>query len=440
MGKMMKYNLEATDENIMESIKQNTYRRIEYVKGFIEAIDLIDSNMFISLDAKWGEGKTFYIRQIEMTLKYLYLKKIGSDVSGLENVFEKSSLNNISLQSICLPIYYNSWLYDYHTDPLLSLLFVIVKQCGKYISTTFDSKSIADKIFSICTSFSLSTLKGQVALDLQKVKDSFQGKDILQDIKTAEEIREIIKLILDEVINENAQKLVIFIDELDRCKPSYAIELLERIKHYFDDERIIFIASLNKEQLVHTISKYYGSSFDSTGYLNRFFDYNMYLPDIPNYCKEEIFETKEEQYFLKEIVRELSEYYRLTLRDSIIFQQKMEAGLKEYCIDYTAQGCMLSVFVPIIQVLDIVSQSEKRKFMQGDDTVLWELFNNISSLNKLACRFGKTQLKTSESFNEGFEEIKNLYEWIFGNKKDYIGRLDVSADLKNVCIKVCNGF
>ena len=44
------------------------------------------------------------------------------------------------------------------------------------------------------------------------------------------------KEIFNEIIEEQTQKLVIFIDELDRCKPSYALEMLERIKHYFDDD------------------------------------------------------------------------------------------------------------------------------------------------------------------------------------------------------------
>lgn len=49
------------------------------------------------------------------------------------------------------------------------------------------------------------------------------------------------KQIFDEVIVEHAQKLVIFIDELDRCRPSFALEMLERLKHYFDDDRIILL-------------------------------------------------------------------------------------------------------------------------------------------------------------------------------------------------------
>lgn len=43
--------------------------------------------------------------------------------------------------------------------------------------------------------------------------------------------------------------MVVFIDELDRCKPDYAIRLLERIKHYFGDERITFVLSLNMDEL-----------------------------------------------------------------------------------------------------------------------------------------------------------------------------------------------
>lgn len=65
MKKYKKYNLDATDENIMAALKNNDYARADAIKGFIEGLDLIDTNMFISLDARWGEGKTFYIRQIE---------------------------------------------------------------------------------------------------------------------------------------------------------------------------------------------------------------------------------------------------------------------------------------------------------------------------------------------------------------------------------------
>lgn len=61
MKKYRKYTTEATDDFIKKAIKDDTYSRSDSIKNFIEGLDLIDTNVFISLDAKWGEGKTFYI-------------------------------------------------------------------------------------------------------------------------------------------------------------------------------------------------------------------------------------------------------------------------------------------------------------------------------------------------------------------------------------------
>lgn len=64
--------------------------------------------------------------------------------------------------------------------------------------------------------------------------------------------------------------MIIFIDELDRCKPSFAVHLLEQIKHYLYDERIIFVLSVNQEELQYTIKHFYGNEFDASRYLDRF--------------------------------------------------------------------------------------------------------------------------------------------------------------------------
>lgn len=441
MKKFKKYNIDATDNNILKTIENNEYGRADYIKDFVEGLDLIETNMFISLDARWGEGKTFYIRQIEMTLKYLSKKSLGQDVADLEPYFSNSKLKAIKLNNTYLPIYYNSWLYDYHSDPLMSLLYILVKECGKYVSTVMDNKGIGEKLLSLLSSFSLSLPFSQLTGNFESIIEKFKGSDILEEIKTAEEIRQIVKQILDEIIVENAQKLIVFIDELDRCRPDYAIETLERIKHYFDDERIIFVISVNKEQLIHTISKFYGDSFDSTGYLNKFFDINIFLPEIPQYSKNnDILRTNSEQYNLKKVVEELGEYYNLSLRDTIIFLQNVEATSKQYYNDWSAQGCILSMFIPIILVLDIVDQTEKSKFMDGKGEVFKRLCENISSLRKVICNFGGHGTDDNESYEIGFEKIYEVYEYTFTPNKIYEGTLDISHDLRGICINICNGF
>ena len=280
---MKKATLDATDENILQLIKeQNITSRNSEIKDFVEALDTIEGNMFISLDARWGEGKTFYVRQIEKTLEYLTMKKFGTDdiqdeLNKMKPYFVGTALEEVALKNSYFPVYYNAWLYDDHTDPLLSLLYVVVKKCEKIINpqlTKEKSDRIKQMLQSIQVNFPFFSINGE------QVVNAVSNKNIFEEIQLAEDIRNEVKLIFDEVIVEQAQKLVIFIDELDRCRPSYALEMLERIKHYFDDDRIIFVVSVNKEQLTHTITTYYGEGFDSTGYLNKFFDIEAYLPTL----------------------------------------------------------------------------------------------------------------------------------------------------------------
>jgi hypothetical protein len=77
----------------------------------------------------------------------------------------------------------------------------------------------------------------------------------------------------------DATRLFIFIDELDRCRPTYAIELLERIKHLLDIEGLVFVLAMDKIQLSHSVKGIYGAEFEALGYLRRFIDIEYTLPE-----------------------------------------------------------------------------------------------------------------------------------------------------------------
>ena len=453
---MKRLTLEATDENILNSIKDNTYNRNSDVKDFIEALDTIEGNMFISLDARWGEGKTFYVRQIEKTLEYLTRRTWGDEqakaVKELNPYFQNTALNSISLNQSYLPIYYNAWLYDNHEDPLMSLIYTIVKKEEKYIDTALD-KSKKDLLFHALSSLSVSLNLGlvQVSANGGGIKDALTVEDILKNINTAEKIPKLVKNILDSVINEKAQRLVIFVDEIDRCRPSYAIEMLERLKHYFDDDRIIFVVSVNKEQLIHTISKYYGYGFDSTGYLNKFFDLNAYLPDPRRYGNNWFYSFLEDQYHLNKISEGLNRYFKLSLRDELIYKQRISMLPSRLVNDYSLQGCCLSMFVPLIIVLEIKDQNEKIRFLEGNSDILEKVSKEVEEIHFMIMRLGcpdnyvnsgNYEKDISEKFNIGFEKIKAVYDYTFKNmdKESYyeLG-LEVSQNLKQICMKLCNG-
>ena len=73
--------------------------------------------------------------------------------------------------------------------------------------------------------------------------------------------------------------LVFAIDELDRCRPSYAVELLEVAKHLFSVNNVVFVLVINQLELAQSVKALYGQTFDAEGYLQRFFDLDFRLPD-----------------------------------------------------------------------------------------------------------------------------------------------------------------
>ena len=71
--------------------------------------------------------------------------------------------------------------------------------------------------------------------------------------------------------------LVFCVDELDRCRPEYAIRFLEMVQHLLDVDRVVFVVAVNLAELAHAIRIIYGNDFDGTTYLRRFVDYFIYL-------------------------------------------------------------------------------------------------------------------------------------------------------------------
>lgn len=438
---MKKATLDATDENILQLIKeQNITSRNSEIKDFVEALDTIEGNMFISLDARWGGGKTFYVRQIEKTLEYLTMKKFGTDdiqdeLNKMKPYFVGTALEEVALKNSYFPVYYNAWLYDDHTDPLLSLLYVVVKKCGKIINpqlTKEKSDRIKQMLQSIQVNFPFFSINGE------QVVNAVSNKNIFEEIQLAEDIRNEVKLIFDEVIVEQAQKLVIFIDELDRCRPSYALEMLERIKHYFDDDRIIFVVSVNKEQLTHTITTYYGEGFDSTGYLNKFFDIEAYLPTL-SINNNEINEYRSDQRWLNRFTNMLNKYYRLTLRDALIYNQRIESlsSISEIN-DYSLGSCCLSLFIPIIIALDMKDARIKTEFLNGNRE-LFEEINELDEIRNFYGCFADPNKEKEERIALGKERIMAVYDYAFKNDTNALNKVSIDIaevrGFKEKCLK-----
>ena len=462
---MMKYNKEATDENILNTIANDTFHRSVDVESIISFIETIEGNAFISLDSAWGEGKTFLVRQIEMTLNYhrkKYMQTALQDstprlresvqiTAEEQSAFDKNKLlGNLKLQNTYLPIYFDAWLYDNQESALLALLLIIVRSASVNINTKLpkDFKKSLAKLFSSITFWKRFSYKKFIAedFDFEKMVQALEGQDILANAYTLEEIRNIIKTALIDAVVENAQKLVIFIDEMDRCRPTFAVELLESIKHYFEDDRIIFFISTNKAQLVHTISRYYGNDFDSSRYLNKFFDINLQLPliDRNSYLNSIGFSTQRSDWMI-EFADELQTINYLSLRDCSNYFSRIFAANnsfpeeRRHSLDYVY---MLIIMVPIICLFEIIDPVNKQRIINGDGlSILKNTLINSTVAKDLICQFAANAKLPDINFDSGFEIFSELYLCAFGNpsraiRQQYQDRL--SSHFKNICLKLCN--
>lgn len=169
-----------------------------------------------------------------------------------------------------MPIYYDAWENDNLKDPLVSILYETTKQMATWYGECFEQKDFKKIFFSIIDFFT-----GRNTSDIY---EAMKNIDFLEEAKNENKLRTLVKEYFEKLKTEHTEHIVFFIDELDRCKPTYAVNLLERMKHYFALDNVIFVISVNIEQLIHTIKKNYGDGFDAYRYLDRFFDLKIKLP------------------------------------------------------------------------------------------------------------------------------------------------------------------
>ena len=303
--------LEPTKENILNTLKSDLIDRNESIWRFVRFCNAQEGKCSIAIDAQWGHGKTFFVKQAIMLLEAYNV--ISDNLTEEEREIILSSFsqytagpnNSIDIQPhVC--VYYDAWSNDNDVDPILSIVYEITKTvaCDYSAFKSRDYTKLLAEIFDFFT-----------GKNVQDFMDALHGDDPLARIKEKRDIHETIGDFLDSLLPEHGNRLVVFIDELDRCKPDYAVLLLERIKHYFFNDRITFVFSVNLEELQHTIKRFYGEGFDACKYLDRFFDYRIALPPANMTRYYQKLGLNSRMYVYDSVCKAVIEYYGFGLRE-----------------------------------------------------------------------------------------------------------------------------
>lgn len=307
-------------------------------------------------------------------------------------------------------------------DPINSLIFNIIKEHDILKDYQKETSDVVGKIASV-----LDVVNIWSNGSIKELVSTFKGKDIIPEIITMENLKDTLNLLLDKLFIERGDKLVIFIDELDRCNPIYAIKLLERIKHFFDHENIIFVFSVNVKELTNTISNYYGQNFDSHRYLNKFFDVSIDLPqvNITNFMTFLGFEKN--LHYFNETVFEIINYYHFTMRDCIRYYQSL-CIVQDFANTSYGYGfhedkgrVMIKTFLlPLLLGIKIIDLKAYIDIINGNGYD--EFIKNIKQIEIIRDSLKGYMKKdqegkiSDESFNK---QLLEIYNTIFNYKADF---------------------
>lgn len=359
-----------TDENLAKAFQDDAIHRNKDVAEFYELLLSIDSVNAIAIDGRWGSGKTFFVKQTILLIKTLNsLENIEDSISdsihqcsSFKNLFNENKGNSFAT------VYFDAWQQDNNIDPIISIVYEIAKQLGT-VNLPVANGRLVELLSAIIDAFSGRSIK--------EIADSLKGEDPLSKFKDQEDVHKQIETFLNELPKERGNKVLIFIDELDRCKPTYAVRLLEQIKHYLCNERIVFIFSINTGELQHTVGNYYGSGFDSSRYLDRFFDLRFSLPpaDLNYYYDSINFNSNDT---IEIICKRIINVYKFELREIMRFYTGIKIALGKFVKMGEGQDwafrtekwkeIILIYVVPIVIGLRIVDASEYYAFIEGKDS------------------------------------------------------------------------
>lgn len=292
------FEIDIPEENPFANCK---LERKKYADVLTNIVNSYTYGFVLGINNKWGTGKTTFVKMWEQELK---------------NKGHKT-------------VYFNAWENDFEDNPLTALMGELKTLTKK--STEKEFKSTLKKAATLSKHIApvIAQALADKYIDTKGIKEAIAGvtkglSDVFENEvnEYAEKKKSIseFKTSLSEFIANtyDGKPLIFIVDELDRCRPNYAVSILEQIKHFFSVSNIVFVLSIDKIQLGNAVKGVYGSDFiDSEEYLRRFIDleYSIPEPDADVFYKylfeyyefKEFFDSAERQKY-RELQKD-SEYF-----------------------------------------------------------------------------------------------------------------------------------
>lgn len=224
-----------------------------------------NNSLVIALDSPWGTGKTKFLNEWKKLLKDDTFEIL--DYNAWESDYSEDALMPI------INAIYEQKSFEDKREKLKEKTVDILKYVGKNVAKNFVSEKFGKELVSI---LSLVKKHGLDDEELKNILKENSTNEYYDDFLEFKKVKKNFTDFLQKLSRD--KKILFFIDELDRCKPTFAIQTLEIIKHFFNIKNFVFVIALDMEQLSQSIKTIYGQNMDTCGYLRRFFDLHFKIP------------------------------------------------------------------------------------------------------------------------------------------------------------------
>ena len=261
-------DLDIPTGNPFENCQLN---RREYANILTSIVQTYADGFVMAINNEWGTGKTTFVKMWQQQL--------------INEGFKT--------------LYFNAWENDFADDVLVALISeleelnkkghekeykAVLEKAAPYVKKIIPGLTKAAAKLVGLDEFVQAIINGTIEVGVDEMAKAVEAYS-----KRKKGVKEFRESLEKYVKASTPEKPVVFIiDELDRCRPNYAVEVLEQIKHLFSVPGIVFVLSIDKEELGNAIRGAYGSEkIKANEYLRRFIDleYSIPEPDLNDFCK-----------------------------------------------------------------------------------------------------------------------------------------------------------
>ncbi len=295
---MKPYHITFADGDLF---KRETFAR-RFEKYLLVEHRFVEDSLVVALDSGFGGDKTTFLHMWEHDL---LSRRDAGDMAAP------------------MPLVLNAWESDHCGDPLVAIMAALLDHLEQWKGIQASDKTLLNECAKDIAWLSLGLANQAVAtltgFDVQKAADFAEKKkvarnpprpDLLAAYRERVSALERLQRGLKRVFESDAPKLIVIVDELDRCRPDYAVSYLEAIKHVFAIRGMIFVLSLDLAQFQHSVGALYGAGLDFKEYFRKFAHRTVRLPGIAEECS----------------TRMIDHYLNLYVSDGIGRITKLEIG------------------------------------------------------------------------------------------------------------------